>query len=437
MSMRIGSPNFQTSEQTIRNAFREARRTETGRMSDSMKELSTEEIAKRRMETQNKPVTLRVGSDEITANRFSQTADNVTYDVGGVTFSNREMSNLKEIARSAISLLPAMGSDLDYNAYASIGLTANLMSAYASEYLTDAQRGVALKSMEDYANRLISAQSGDWNQASGAYYGMRRDIPESAADNFGREIATDDKLPDGVKSTLLKNLSHAKTVGVRASAATNIEVANGIREAFSNVNLRDGKAVASLLERYRADVTPAYREWGLGDKSYDTSLAAKLSNDTALFSKQIARVLSALDRANETEAIKAGRDSVSISAEGRMFQAAKTPEAKSLTQSDNAASGTGAEESESVGGSVGINAVKLARKLAAAKTQSQIRAIMAEIQSDLRECESGKAQGMDVDEASVEAAERLLQEARQRMGQTENREPTPEEEMASALASLF
>ena len=94
-------------------------------------------------------------------------------------------------------------------------------------------------------------------------------------------------------------------------------------------------------------------------------------------------------------------------------------------------------ESESVGGSVGINAAKLARKLAAAKTQSQIRAIMAEIQSDLRECESGKAQGMDVDEASVEAAERLLQEARQRMGQAKNREPTPEEEMASALASLF
>lgn len=94
-------------------------------------------------------------------------------------------------------------------------------------------------------------------------------------------------------------------------------------------------------------------------------------------------------------------------------------------------------ESESVGGSVGINAAKLARKLAAAKTQSQIRAIMAEIQSDLRECESGVAQGMDVDEASVEAAERLLQEARQRMGQAENREPTPEEEMASALASLF
>ena len=110
---------------------------------------------------------------------------------------------------------------------------------------------------------------------------------------------------------------------------------------------------------------------------------------------------------------------------------------KSLTQNDNAASEGEAEESVSGKTSIGINAAKLARKLAAAKTQSQIRAVMAEIQSDLQECESGKAQGADVDEASVQAAEQLLQEARQRIGQAENREPTPQEEMASTLASLL
>ena len=153
-------------------------------------------------------------------------------------------------------------------------------------------------------------------------------------------------------------------------------------------------------------------------------------------------------------------DTAEISDEARQFierirgKKQETPESGELTldsedmsaaaepsESTASASVSGEEaeetESESVGGSVGINAAKLARKLAAAKTQSQIRAIMAEIQSDLKECESGAAQGMDVDEASVEAAERLLQEARQRMGQAESREPTPEEEMASALASLF
>ena len=44
---------------------------------------------------------------------------------------------------------------------------------------------------------------------------------------------------------------------------------------------------------------------------------------------------------------------------------------------------------------------------------------------------------MDVDEASYSAAEQLLQQARKQLGQAENREATPEEEMASALASLM
>ncbi len=94
-------------------------------------------------------------------------------------------------------------------------------------------------------------------------------------------------------------------------------------------------------------------------------------------------------------------------------------------------------ESESVGKSMGINAAKLARMLAAAKTRSQVQAVMDMIQSDLRECDAGKEQGYDVDEASVSAAESLLEEAKSRMSSAEDREPTPQEEMATALASLM
>ena len=89
------------------------------------------------------------------------------------------------------------------------------------------------------------------------------------------------------------------------------------------------------------------------------------------------------------------------------------------------------------GGMVGINAGKLARMLAAAKTRSQVQAVMSKIQSDLSECEAGKNQGMDVDENSVKAAKVLLQEAKSRMSSAENREPTPQEEMAAAIASLM
>ena len=94
-------------------------------------------------------------------------------------------------------------------------------------------------------------------------------------------------------------------------------------------------------------------------------------------------------------------------------------------------------ESESVSGWMGINAAKLARMLAAAKTRSQVQAVMDMIQSDLRECDAGKEQGLDVDEASVQAAESLLEEAKSRMSSAEGREPTPQEEMMSALASLM
>ena len=94
-------------------------------------------------------------------------------------------------------------------------------------------------------------------------------------------------------------------------------------------------------------------------------------------------------------------------------------------------------ESEKVGGSVGINAQKLARMLAAAKTRAQVRSVIALIQADLKECDSGKAQGLDVDEASVKAAEHLLQQAKSQMSSAEDREATPEEELASAIASLM
>ena len=89
------------------------------------------------------------------------------------------------------------------------------------------------------------------------------------------------------------------------------------------------------------------------------------------------------------------------------------------------------------GGMVGINAGKLARMLAAAKTRSQVQAVMSKIQADLGECEAGKNQGMDVDEESVKAAKLLLQEAKSKMSAAENREATPQEEMAAAIASLM
>ena len=141
------------------------------------------------------------------------------------------------------------------------------------------------------------------------------------------------------------------------------------------------------------------------------------------------------------EYVKYSKDLTSSQDLSDLKDSENAPDLKDLENSENLPDSTENEnnenEEESAEGAVSINAAKLARKLAAAKTQSQVRAVMAEIQSDLKECENGKARGMDVDEAAVKAAERLLQEARQRMGRVEDRKPTPEEEMASNLADLF
>lgn len=121
----------------------------------------------------------------------------------------------------------------------------------------------------------------------------------------------------------------------------------------------------------------------------------------------------------------------------RIDAAAKAPEAPRGRDDAEAGEEAGGSDMAGVSGCVGINAAKLARLLAAAKTRAQVQAVIAKIQADLDECEAGKAQGMDVDEASVEAAERLLQEAKFRLSSAEDREATPQEELASALASLM
>ena len=138
------------------------------------------------------------------------------------------------------------------------------------------------------------------------------------------------------------------------------------------------------------------------------------------------------------------RDRVEFSAEGLAANEAEKTQYKEIAVSEEiteeeepVGSEDGEIESESVSRSMGINAAKLARMLAAAKTRSQVQAVMEMIQSDLRECSAGKEQGYDVDEASVSAAESLLEEAKSRMSSAEDREPTPQEEMMSALASLM
>ena len=93
-------------------------------------------------------------------------------------------------------------------------------------------------------------------------------------------------------------------------------------------------------------------------------------------------------------------------------------------------------ESETISGSIGVNVGKTARKIAAAKTASQLRAVIAEIRNDMQEVKEGIEKGW-CDESEMEKVNSLMAQAQNRMGQVEDREATPEEENMFAMASLM
>ena len=106
------------------------------------------------------------------------------------------------------------------------------------------------------------------------------------------------------------------------------------------------------------------------------------------------------------------------------------------TEETETAEDTSDKESETVSRSIGVNVGKTARKIAAAKTTSQLRAVIAEIKNDMQEVKEGIKNGW-CDESEMEKVNFLMAQAQNRMGQVEDREATPEEENMFALASLM
>ncbi len=109
--------------------------------------------------------------------------------------------------------------------------------------------------------------------------------------------------------------------------------------------------------------------------------------------------------------------------------------AEEMAETEDKESSSGGE-SETMSGKVGVNVGKTARKIAAAKTTSQLRAVIAEIKGDMQEVKAGIEKGW-CDESEMAKVNSLMAQAQNRMGQVEDREATPEEENMFAMASLM
>ena len=97
---------------------------------------------------------------------------------------------------------------------------------------------------------------------------------------------------------------------------------------------------------------------------------------------------------------------------------------------------TSEDENGTVSGKVGVNVGKTARKIEAAKTKTQLQAVIAEITGDMQEVKAGIEKGW-CDESEMDKVNSLMSMAQSKMGQVEDREATPEEENMFAMASLM
>lgn len=85
---------------------------------------------------------------------------------------------------------------------------------------------------------------------------------------------------------------------------------------------------------------------------------------------------------------------------------------------------------------VSINEEKRRRQIAAAATQNDMQAVLAILQQDLQELEEGFRQNA-CDAAEVEKAKKLIEQAKQQLGQLPDRAPTPEEANAMTVNMLI
>ena len=268
----------------------------------SLRELSEEEVRELHAKAKNEPKILQAERSEFVNNIYSKTGDNITYEIDGVRFTNEEMKRCKELVKQAVLELPSMGSDLDYEDYAAMGLAENMVSTYAKEHLTEEQANVLEQSISDYMEQLINAEqerqagegySIDQREGIGPtgelnkYYAVRKTLGESAAESFKKLL--NEKLPQQTRNTLLANLEHAQTSGSVVQSATNRELAGMIRELLKNTDIKNPASMSSACSRYKELMKPVYQSYGVMDTAQHKSLTHVLNQDVNRFDMQATR----------------------------------------------------------------------------------------------------------------------------------------------------
>lgn len=278
-----------------------AKRPEALSSAGTMTALSAEEARSAKQAQRLAPRTLQVEGRELIDNVYSQTGDNITYEIGGVSFTNQEMRTCKEVVRQALSPLPAMGSDLDYRDYAGMGIAANTVQTFAAEQLSPQQAQIVNDSVAAYLDGLVQAQQAR-QLSSGiraeGYYAVGGTLTHGAAETLKSQLTP--AISQESRSTLLSNLSRAEEAGGVVLSAANRQTAQSVLQLFKNADLRDAASREGLFARYRELVSPAYRSVGLRDTGRGSTLTHALAQDVRLLDAQLTSAEAALKYAGGT-----------------------------------------------------------------------------------------------------------------------------------------
>ncbi|WP_252243148.1 hypothetical protein [Clostridium sp. ZBS14] len=165
---------------------------------------------------------------------------NTRFNVNGVDFSFKELRNSSKVMEYSNSILVNVGSGLDYENYAEMGIAKGKITTYAEKNLNVYQQKLLNDTMSARIENIINS------------------VPEKVDETFKKAIVID------------KNNEFYSMKNIQG--ATNIEYARKIMNTFSNVDYSNTESFEKAINEYRTLIKPVLESAGVKNIGRNQSL---------------------------------------------------------------------------------------------------------------------------------------------------------------------
>ncbi|MBW6411591.1 hypothetical protein [Clostridium weizhouense] len=165
---------------------------------------------------------------------------NTKFNVNGVDFTFKELMNSSKVMEYSNSILVNVGSGLDYENYAEMGIAKGKISTYAEKNLNVYQQKLLNDTMSARIENIINS------------------VPEKVDETFKKSIVIDNNN----EFYSMKNIQ----------GATNIEYARKIMNTFANVDYSNTESFEKAINEYRTLIKPVLESAGIKNIGRNQSL---------------------------------------------------------------------------------------------------------------------------------------------------------------------